>query len=146
MNSLSTPLATRLERLDDVLPEMFRRLMRPVQTDFDLPAEIQVDVTENDKAYQVRAAMPGARKEDIQVSVDGSHVSISAEVKQEKEEQSGNGSRALIKELCYGRASRGFMLPHEVDDKAAVVKYEDGILKLTLPKRKEAMSKVLRIQ
>lgn len=145
MNSL-VPLSTRLERFDDMFPEIFRRFMRPVQMGLDLPSEIQVDVTENDKEYQIRAAIPGVKKEDIQVSVDGNYVSISAEVKQEKETKSGNGSRALIKELCYGSASRGFTLTHDVDDKAAVAKYEDGILKLTLPKRKEASAKVLRIQ
>jgi HSP20 family protein len=145
MNSL-VPLATRLERFDDMFPEIVRRFMRPLQMDVDLPSEIRVDVTEDDKEYRVRAEVPGAKKEDIRVSVDGNYVSISAEVKQEKEEKAGNGSRTLIKELYYGSASRGFTLSHDVDDKAAVVKYEDGILKLTLPKRKEAATKVLRIQ
>lgn len=145
MNSL-VPLASRLERFDDMFPDMMRRLMRPVLMDVNLPGEIQVDVTENDKEYQVSAAIPGVKKEDIQVCVDGNYVSISAEVKQEKETKSGNGSRALIKELYHGSASRGFTLTHDVDDKAAVVKYEDGLLKLTLPKRKEDSAKVLKIQ
>ena len=141
MNSL-VPLATRLERFD----EMVRRFMRPVQMDVNLSGEIRVDVAEVDKAYRVCSEVPGAKKEDIRVSVDGNYVSISAEVKQEKEEKAGNGSRALIKEFYYGSTSRGFTLSHDVDDKAEVVKYEDGILKLTLPKRKEAATKVLHIQ
>jgi len=141
MNSLVTR-----QRFDDMFPEMFRRFMRPLSTDFETPGEIRVDLTENDKEYLVRAEVPGVKKEDIQVSIDGNRVSISAEVKSEKEEKSGNGARSLCKEIYYGSASRVFTLAHDVDEKAAVAKYEDGILKLTLPKRQEAVSKTLKIQ
>ena len=137
---------TRFERLDDVFPEMVRRFMRPTQMNLDAPAEIRVDVSETDKEYQVRAEIPGAKKEDIRISIDRNFVLISAEVKQEKEEKSGNGARSLVKEMYYGGASRGFSLAQEVDEAASVAKYEDGVLKLTLPKRREAASKTLAIQ
>ena len=137
---------TRFERLDDLFPEMVRRFMRPTQMNFDAPGEIRVDVSETDKDYQVRAEIPGAKKEDIRISIDRNFVSISAEVKQEKEEKSGNGVHSLVKEMYYGRASRGFSLAQEVDEAASVAKYEDGVLKLTLPKRKDAASKTLAIQ
>ena len=142
MNSL----VTQRPRFDDMFPDMFRRFMRPLSTDFEVPGEIRVDLTENEKEYQVRAEVPGVKKEDIQVTIDGNHVWIRAEIKGEKEEKSGNGMRTLFKETFYGSASREFTLSHDVDDKAAVAKYEDGILKLTLPKRKEAVSKTLPIQ
>lgn len=134
-----------LARLDDFFPEFFRRLARTMPTSFsaDMPAEIKIDVTENDKDYQVRASIPGAKKDDIRVSVDGNYVSISAEVRKEKEEKSG---RSLLKETYYGSASRGFSLAHEIDDKAVVAKLEDGVLKLTLPKREGAGSRVIAIQ
>lgn len=119
---------TRLERLDDMFPELFRRLGRPLQLSTDGPGDIRIDVTENDKDYQVRAEIPGAKKEDIRVSVDGNYVSISAEVKKEKEEKSGG--RVLLKETYYGSVSRGFSLAHEIDDKEVVAKLEDGVLKL----------------
>jgi HSP20 family protein len=90
--------------------------------------------------------VPGAKKEDIRVSVDGNYVSISAEVKHEKEEKTGKGERALVKELFYGSSSRGFSLPFEVDEKQAIAKYEDGVLKLSLPKKKEASTRTLQIQ
>ncbi len=137
---------TRFERLDDMFPEMVRRFMRPTQVNLDAPGEIRVDVSETDKEYQVRAEIPGAKKEDIRISIDRNFVSISTEVKQEKEEKSGNGARSLVKEMYYGSASRGFSLAQEVDEAASVAKYEDGVLKLTLPKRKEAASKTLAIQ
>ena len=137
---------TRFERFDDMFPEMVRRFMRPTQMNLDAPGEIRVDVSETDKEYQVRAEIPGVKKEDIRISIDRNFVSISTEVKHEKEEKSGNGARSLVKKMYYGSASRGFSLAQEVDETASVAKYEDGVLKLTLPKRKEASSKTLTIQ
>ncbi|MDP3650353.1 MAG: Hsp20/alpha crystallin family protein [Rhodoferax sp.] len=140
--SLSTPLSARFDRFED----MFRRMMRPLATDNDWAGDIRVDVIENDKEYQVRAAVPGVKKDDIQVSIDRNCISISTDAKPEKEAKSGNGYRTLVKEIYQNHASREMSLLHEVDDKAAVAKVEDGILTLTLPKRKDAHSKVLRIQ
>lgn len=140
---LSTPLAARFDRFE----EMFRRMMRPLSMDNDWAGDIlRVDVIENDKEYQVRAAVPGVKKDDIQVSIDRNCISISTDAKSEKETKSGNGYRTLVKEIYQNHASREMSLLHEVDDKAAVAKVEDGILTLTLPKRKDAHSKVLRIQ
>ena len=139
---------TRFERLDDMFPEMFRRWMKPMNVaDFDAPGEIRVDVTENDKGYEVRAEVPGAKKEDIRVTIDGNYVSISTEMKREKEEEKkAKGERMLVKEIYYGSASRGFSLPFEVDEKASIAKYEDGVLKLSLLKKQEASSRTLNIQ
>jgi HSP20 family protein len=138
---------TRFERLDDMFPEMFRRFMRPtLSAAVEAPGEIRVEVTENEKDYEVRAEVPGAKKEDIRVTIDGNFVSISTEVKRTKEEKTGKGGRTLVSELYYGSASRGFSLAHEVDEKASVAKYEDGILKLLLPKKQETSSRTLNIQ
>lgn len=138
---------TRFERFDDMFPEMFRRWMKPMSVSgFEAPGEIRIDVSENDKGYEIRAEVPGAKKEDVRVSVDGNYVSISAEVKREKEEKVGKGERTLVKELYYGSSSRGFSLPFEVDEKQAIAKYEDGVLKLSLPKKQEATSRTLKIE
>ena len=138
---------TRFERFDDMFPEMFRRWMKPMSVSgFEAPGEIRIDVSENDKGYEIRAEVPGAKKDDIRVSVDGNYVSISAEVKREKEEKTGKGERTLVKELYYGSSSRGFTLPFEVDEKQAIAKYEDGVLKLSLPKKQEATSRTLKIE
>jgi HSP20 family protein len=136
---------TRLERFEDMFPEVFRRFARPLQWSEASPGEIKIDVTENDKEYLVRAEIPGAKKDDIRVTVDGNFVSISAEVRQEKEDKS-DGGRVLLKETYYGSASRGFSLASEIDDKAVVAKLEDGVLKLTLPKRASAAAKAIAIQ
>lgn len=136
---------SRIDPIDQMLPDFFRRLARPLRLAEDgMPGDIRLDVTENDKDYQVRAEIPGAKKDDIRVTVDGSYVSISAEVRREREEKSGG--RVLLKETSFGSVSRGFSLAHEIDSKAVVAKLEDGVLKLTLPKREGAGSRSIAIQ
>lgn len=139
---------TRFDRLDELFPEMFKRWARPVSTTgFDAPGEIRIDVSETDTGYDVRAEVPGVKKEDIRVMIDGNHVSISAEVRREKEEEKkARGERTLVKELYVGSVSRGFSLAHDVDEKAAIAKYEDGLLKLSLPKKQETRNRTLAIQ
>jgi HSP20 family protein len=135
---------TRLDRFDDLMPELFRRFARPFAVPEVEPAEIRLNVTENDKNYEVRAEIPGVKKDDVRVSIDGNFVSISAEVRKEKEEKSAG--RQLVKESYYGSVSRGFSLAHEIDGKAVVAKLEDGILKLTLPKREGSTAQAIAIQ
>jgi HSP20 family protein len=137
-------LTTRMDRFEDLFPEFFRRIGRPLQLSGEMPADIRIDVTENDKDYSVRAEIPGAKKEDIRVSVDGNFVSIAAEVRKEKEEKSGG--RVLVRETYYGSASRGFSLAHEIDAQKVVAKLEDGVLKLTLPKREGSASRSITVQ
>ena len=135
---------TRSERaFDDFFPEVFRRLSR-MPAGYEAPADIRIDVKEDDKGFEVRAELPGAKKEDIRVAIDGNLVSISSEVKEEKETK-GNGQRTLVKELYYGSSSRSFTLPHEVDAKASTAKFENGMLVLRLPRATETASRTLKI-
>lgn len=138
---------TRFEQLDDMFPQLFRGFLAPMRTGMSglrEPEDIRIDLSENDKSYTVRAEIPGAKKDDIRVCVDGNLVSISAEVRNEWQEQ--EEGRVLVKERYYGSASRSFRLAAEVDDKAAEAKFENGVLKLTLPKRAPAASKTLQIR
>jgi HSP20 family protein len=136
---------TRFDRIDNLFPELFRRWARPMQLldDTPLPSEIRVDISENEKEYLVSAEMPGARKEDIRVTIDGNYVSISADIKKEQEEKHG---RSLVRETYRGTVSRGFTLASDVDDKSAVAKFDDGVLRLTLPKREGVASRTLKIE
>ena len=94
---------------------------------------IKIDMTETDKNYTFRAKIPGVKKEDVKIQVDGSLVSISAEIKHEKEEK--EGARVVCRE-CYQRSSyRSFMLDCNVDEAKAQAKCENGMLELILPKR-----------
>ncbi len=131
---------TRFER--ELFPDFFRRFAIPLAADFETPGEIRVDVTEEEKAYVVRAEIPGAKKDDIRVQIDGNAVSIRADVKKAQESKAG---RALLKETYAGSSTRAFTLAHEIDDKGAVAKLEDGVLTLNLPKRSGAGSRLLPI-
>ncbi len=93
---------------------------------------IKMDVAEDDKGYTVKADIPGVTKDDIAVSVDGNMVSVSAEVKREKEEK--EGEKVLRSERYYGSVARTFTLPTDVDMSNASANYEGGVLTMTLPK------------
>lgn len=112
----------------------FRNLMRPWRMESLARApQIKVEVSEGDDSYTVKADIPGVRKEDIDVRVEGSRLTISAELKKESEEK--NGGRVLRSERQYGYASRSFELDSAVDDGKTVAKYQDGVLTMTLPKK-----------
>lgn len=129
----------------DALDDLFRGFfMQPVRFEGQPEVRIKMDVSEDEKAYQVHAEIPGVNKEDIHVDIDGNQVSISAEVKNEKEVK--EGEKLLRSERYYGSVSRAFTLEHDVDEVAAVAKYKDGVLELTLPKKKAASAKKLVIQ
>jgi HSP20 family protein len=112
---------------------------------FDLEAapqmRMKIDVSKADDTYTVKADVPGVKKDDIQVAVDGNEVTISGEIKQETEET--KGEEVLRSERYYGKISRSFTLPHDVDEAKVVAKYADGVLKLTLPMK--AASKTRKI-
>lgn len=135
---------TRLDPLDDMFPQLFRGFMSPLAQRHPAPADIRIDVSETDQAYTVQAEIPGAKKDDIRVSVEGNVVSISAEVKSEKEEK--QGERVLVRERYYGSTSRSFRLASNVDEKAAEARFENGVLKLTLPKRSGGSNTLLNIR
>ena len=135
----------RYSPADTAFDDLFRGFfMRPVRFEGQTDVQIKLDVSEDDNAYTVHAEIPGAKKEDIHISVDGSQVAISAEVKNEKEVK--EGEKVLRSERFYGKVSRAFMLDQDVDDTAAEAKYNNGILELRLPKRTSAKSKNIAIQ
>jgi HSP20 family protein len=104
---------------------------------------IKLDVKEDDKSYTVRADIPGVKKEDIQVDIDGNVVSVRAETKQEKEEK--KGEKVVYSERSFGMMSRSFSLPVEVDEKGAKAEYKDGVLNLTLPKKSNGSAKRISV-
>jgi HSP20 family protein len=130
------------ETFNDLLRGFF---VRPVGLETaDAPAQLKVDVTEDEKAYTVRAEIPGVKKEDINVTIDGDEVAISAEVRDEKKVR--DGGRVLRAERHYGKLYRAFALGQAIDEAGAQAKYADGVLHLTLPKRDAAPSKRIAVQ
>ena len=127
--------------IDDVLNKF---TMRPVLREgMEIEPQIKMDVKEAAGQYLVKAEIPGVKKDDIHVSIDGNRVSISAEVKKEKEEK--EGERVIRSERCYGMASRSFSLADEVDQSKVEAKYSDGVLELTLPKKPGSARKEIPI-
>ena len=106
-------------------------------------APLRLEVSETEKEYRVVAEMPGVRKEDINVSINGNEVTISAEVKNEKEAKEGD--RTLRSERFYGKLHRAFTLEHPVEEANAQARYVDGVLELTLPKSEAAMPKRISV-
>jgi HSP20 family protein len=136
----------RVRDLFDIDPfdDAFRGFLRPWKFERSVQApQIKIDVTEHDANYAVKAEIPGVRKEDIDVRIDGNRVTISAEVKKEKEEK--DGGRVLRSEREYGYASRTFTLGSAVDDSKSDAKYNNGVLELVLPKKAAASTKRLTV-
>ena len=112
-----------LTRFDDAFDNLLRGFfVRPVSFEGShpqeaAPAPFRVDVSENEQAYVLRAEIPGVKKDDINISIDGDQVAISAEVKNEKEAR--EGERTLRSERYYGKVYRAFALGQPVDENGA---------------------------
>ena len=126
---------TRSNLFDDLFKEFAPGFfIKPLHGD-PVPgaSQIRIDVSENDQAFTVRAEIPGVNKQDIHVSVEGSIVTLSAEIRQHDAER--EGEKLLRSERYYGSVSRSFQLPAEVDEAQSKARYENGILLLDLPKK-----------
>jgi HSP20 family protein len=125
------------------IDDLFRGYFKPVRGD-RAAVSIKFDVTEKDGAYVVHAEIPGVTKDDIQVSIEGNQVTISADVKRETAKK--DGERVLHSERHAGSAFRSFTLPAELDEAASTAKYENGVLELTLAKKAAVAGRKLTIQ
>lgn len=117
--------------------------LRPVYRLMEGEPQMRLDLSEDDQHFFVKAEIPGVNKGDIKVSVDGNQVSVSAEVRKQKEEK--EGAKLIRSERYYGSVSRTFTLDENVDQDAAQAKYENGVLQLTLPKKHNGQSHILKI-
>ena len=131
------------DSFDDLFRGFFLQPMGLVSRAMD-KGQMKVDITEDDKEYKVLAELPGVRKEDINVIVEGDELAISAEVKRENEAKEKEG-RVRRSERYYGRFYRTISLGDEVEQSKAEAKYADGVLTLTLPKKAPSESRKKRI-
>lgn len=141
------PFGNELARFDPFwdVDDIFNRfMMRPLLREgMEIEPQIKMDVKEADGKFVVNAEIPGVSKDDIHVTVEGNRISISAEVKQEKETK--EGERMIRCERSYGMASRSFTLADEVDQSKVQAKYNNGVLELTLPKKPGSTRKEISI-
>jgi len=125
--------------------ELVKGFLRPFRFEFSPPAPaMKLEVSEKDNTYVVKAEVPGVRKEDISVKIEGDRVSISAESKKQTDEK--EGGKVLRSEFTYGSIFREFSLGGDVDAEKATATYQNGVLELTLPKRAAAPSHQLQVQ
>lgn len=111
----------------------------------------RVDVVEKSESFEIKIDLPGVKREDIHVTIEGALVRISAESKpkpealEEQAESKDKSSRVLQAERYSSRYARSFELPVEVNDAEAKARFEDGVLSLVLPKKVAAVGRRLAI-
>ncbi len=134
---------SRFEPVADI-DDLFRGFsLRPFLRDFETAAnEMRLDVQEDDKAYRVSADLPGVKKEDIEITVEGGQVTIQAETRRE---QSREDRKQLHTERYYGKTYRSFTLPQEVDSAKCEASYDNGVLSLVLPKKNDGASRRIAV-
>ena len=137
---------TRYDPFNELVDDLFKGFfVRPLA--FEPRAElarIKLEVAEKNGTYLVTAELPGVKKEDINVTVDGAQVTLAAEVKREKE--ATENDRLLHTERSFGKVTRTFTLPQELDEAKVEAKCRDGVLELALPKKAAAQRKAIAIQ
>jgi HSP20 family protein len=131
-----------LAKSGERMPSVFDDFFKPWNEWFDnsglmgrtlnVPA---VNITEKKDEYQVSLAAPGMKKDDFKIDVDGNMLTISSEKEENKEEKDKKFTR---KEYSYSSFSRSFTLPEEINKEKIEAKYEDGVLKIALPRKDEA--------
>ena len=135
-------LSTLQERMsglfEDLLPST-RKGEEELNTGTFYPA---VDIIEGDKKVNLRAELPGMKKEDVHVEVNDDTITLRGERKIEKEDKKQNYHRI---ERSYGSFHRSFSLPDTVDRGKIEAHYKDGILEVTIPRGEEAKPKAVQI-
>ncbi len=131
----------------DMVDRLFDDNWRPFFEEGPVGANaLALDVVEDDQQYRVTTELPGVKPDDIRVRQEGDYLVIEAETRDETETNPQEGQRPVIKERRYGHYSRRLRLPQRVDFDAAEATYEDGVLKLTLPKSAETQPRTIPVR
>jgi HSP20 family protein len=129
-----TNLVTYDPFTDTGMDELFRGFFAPVRLEgARSPVTIKMDVTETGDGYMIHAEMPGVKKEDINVEIEGNQVTITAEAKREWEKKEGD--KVLRSERYFGNVYRTFTLPVELNEALSEAKYYEGVLELKLVRK-----------
>ncbi|MEI8202703.1 MAG: Hsp20/alpha crystallin family protein [Bacteroidota bacterium] len=129
--------------LPDIFDNMFRHDFANEMKDCGCaPA---VNISEDENKFELHVSAPGLAKEDFKINLENDTLTISSEKKEEKEESGKNYTR---KEFYHGAFSRSFSIPQTINRESISAEYENGILRVQLPKKEEAkatLSKEIRI-
>ena len=135
--------------VDELFADFFHRANVPAarQTTAAAVSRARMDVLDKGGNYEVKVDLPGIRKDDIHVGIEGARVSINAESKDSSETKNGtNGDKILYSERYTTSYARSFELPAEVIEEGADARFEDGVLTLSLPKRAPTVSKRIAVK
>ena len=128
------------------LESALRRFFSPSMLESESPAlRMPVDVAERDGIYEIKADLPGIKKESINVRIDGNVVQIDAQGTQDKESAPPK-QRMLRRERYLGNITRTFSMAEDIDDTKVQAKYADGVLTLELPKKASSAIRKIAIQ
>jgi HSP20 family protein len=106
-----------------------------------------IEFKQNEKEYKVKVQLPGVNKDDIHVDLENDYMTVTAEIKEEKSEKSGETEAEKVHtcEFRYGKYIRTISFDNPIKSDAAIAEYKNGILNVTLPKQKIEKSKAKRI-
>lgn len=132
--------------VDELFSDFFHRASVPASRHSNAPAasRARLDVLDQGSNFEIKVDLPGIRKDDINVGIEGARISINAESKASSENK--NGDKVLYSERYSTSYARSFELPAEVTEEGADARFEDGVLTLSLPKRAPTVSKRLAVK
>ncbi len=134
--------------VDELFSDFFHRSNVPAARHLNTTAvsRARMDVLDKGGNFEVKVDLPGIRKDDIHIGIEGARVSINAESKDSSETKDANGDKVLYSERYSTSYARSFELPAEVTEEGADARFEDGVLTLSLPKRAPTVSKRLAVK
>lgn len=135
----------------DEMAQMTNRLRRLFETPFDVELFPQtvgwvpaMEVTETADELLVTAELPGMTRENVEIFVEGSLLTLRGEKKEERTEDDRD-RKVHVWERSYGTFTRSFTLPREIDSEKIRADFADGVLKLHLPKTEKARGRKIEI-
>lgn len=139
---------TFMNTLNEEINSILRRSFDSVFPEYVLEKEtngltIPIDIKEFDDEYTVRVEVPGIKKEDIDIDLNKSYMTVSAKKQEEKEEKNKKYHKT---EFAYGNYSRTVYFPHEIDVSKSEAHLNDGILRLDLPKLKSTEEETKKLE
>jgi HSP20 family protein len=129
-----------IRQLFDDFPDFTKEWDFPVKSEEFFP---KVDISEGPQQYDIRAEIPGMKKEDIKISINKNVLTISGEKKEEKKTEEKKYHRV---ESYYGSFQRSFVLPDGIKSEKVDANFKDGVLSVVVPKSEEAREKAVDIK
>jgi len=148
MPSKSAGSLLSFDEFDDFFDDFLSRRW-PRMLDFNFPSGFdrgfpKVDIIDHDKEIEVQAALPGIKKEDLDVTINNQTITIRTSTKEEKKEE--EKGKYFRREITRGEFQRTLTLPDNVDDANAKASFKDGILKVIIPKTEKSKRKTIEIK